>query len=175
MSPAPWYAQAAMEKQAKLSMARLREVLSYDPLTGVFTRLSCPQRPALVGQPAGCEHPRNTTVTIDKVIYAAHRLAHFYKTGKWPVGEVDHRDGNPHNNIWLNLRDGDRFQNQQNLRRARITNQSGLLGAHSAGGRFSSKIRFEGRSVHLGYHDTAEGAHHAYVTAKRSLHAGGTI
>ena len=171
----PWFAEAAAAKQAKLTHERLCEVLAYDPITGNFTRLQCPLRPYLVGKVAGSRRASGIHIAIDQLGFSAHRLAWFYMTKTWPTGEIDHMDGNPHNNSWLNLRDGDRFQNQQNLRRAKSTNKSGLLGAMTTGGLHCSKISVRGKSIFLGYFDTAEAAHQAYVAAKRNLHTGCTL
>ena len=171
----PWFAEAAAVKQGKLTHERLCEVLSYDPETGNFIWLRCPLRPYLVGKTAGSKHRTGVVVTVDKLGFGAHRLAWFYMTKTWPIGEIDHRDGNPHNNAWSNLRDGDRFQNQQNLRKAKSTNKSGLLGAMTAGEMHCSKISVRGKSIFLGYFDTAEAAHQAYIAAKRNLHSGCTL
>jgi hypothetical protein len=48
------------------------------------------------------------------------------------------------------------------------------LGAyfHKAIGRHYSQIRVNGKLISLGYFDSAEAAHEAYVNAKKRLHAG---
>lgn len=49
-----------------------------------------------------------------KVGVLVHRFAFLQMTGCWPVGVVDHLDGNPVNNTWLNLADVSAKQNAAN-------------------------------------------------------------
>src|SRR6266704_128840 len=98
-----------------LTQQRLKELLSYDPLTGVFLwRVKrCNKMP---GDVAGCNKNRNYTVVyVEGKSYRAHRLAWFYMTGEWPATFLDHRDMNKHNNAWENLRLATKSQNQANI------------------------------------------------------------
>lgn len=113
-------------------------------------------------------------IGIDGKRYLAHRLAWFYVTGYWPE-LIDHVDGNRSNNAWSNLREANKLINQQNRHNESSFNETGLLGAFRVGGRFKSSIRYGGKSHHLGYFDTAEQAHAAYVSAKREHHVGCAI
>lgn len=165
------------ERTPNLTAQRLREVLYYDPDTGIFkwrvrtsNRVSVGQ---VAGTPAGDGY---VLIRIGKRCWA-HRLAWLYMTGKWPDGEVDHWDTNRSNNRWSNLRDVSGQTNSQNLRKAKSTSSSGLLGAFYFKSRdcFRAQISVNGRAKHIGYFTTAELAHAAYVKAKRALHAGCTI
>ena len=113
-------------------------------------------------------------ISVQKKKYLAHRLAVLFMTGVWP-DEVDHEDGVRNNNRWTNLRARDHTFNQQNIKRAKKSNGSGVLGAFTVGKRFKSSIRVRGRVLHLGYFDTAEEAGAAYLVAKRMHHPGCTI
>lgn len=166
-----------------VSLARLKELLAYDPLTGVFTWLQCPGRPDHVGKSAGTRHPKNgILIRISGKLYRAARLAWFYMTGEWPEDLIDHRDGDPTNNRWLNLRPADWALNQQNKRAATSRNLwTNLLGVsfHAASGKFEANIGVteNGRKkkVYLGLFDTDVEAHAAYVQAKRQRHPGNTL
>lgn len=166
-----------------VSLATLKERLHYDPETGVFTWLSCPGRPDLVGRPAGTAHPKNgVLIRLDGRVYRGARLAWFYVTGAWPDDLVDHRDGDPTNNRWLNLRAADWSINQQNQRRANSRNLwTPLLGVsfHRRSGKYEANITVtEGgrkRKKYLGLFPTDTEAHAAYVEAKRALHPGNTL
>jgi hypothetical protein len=173
-----------------LTVDRLREVLNYDPETGKFTwlRRSIDQLPTVchgkiwnvrwAGMVAGSLCKEYLAISIDKRLHKAHRLAFLWMTGKWPENEVDHINGKKVDNRWVNLRDVDHRTNSQNSRRARSNNKStGLLGAYfdKSCGRFSSTIYVDGKWRWLGYFETAEAAHSAYVKAKRELHEGCTI
>lgn len=105
-----------------------------------------------------------------------HRIVWLMHKGKWPRGEIDHRNGVRHDNRIENLREVTRITNSENRRNAPITSRSGLLGAESLpSGRFRSRIRSKGLLYELGIFDTAKEAHAAYVSAKRAIHAGNTL
>jgi hypothetical protein len=162
-----------------LTAERLRELLNYDPDTGVFTRKTSAGGEC-AGKIAGTRRRYRKTrieigIGIDYADYRAHRLAWLYVYGKWPVGHIDHKDGNPLNNAISNLREATGSLNGQNLRKARRDNKSGLLGVSPNRLRWSASIKADGRKHHLGTFDTAEEAHAAYVAAKRKLHEGCTI
>lgn len=161
---------------ADLTAARLRELLSYDPDTGIFTwRKSGKGRNT--GVPAGCFDKSNgyVAIYIDYQKNYAHRLAWLYANGCWPDGEIDHRDGVRTNNRLMNLRVVTRVVNMQNRRTANSVSASGLLGAYRKRDRWVSHLRVNGAIVRLGSFPTAEAAHAAYVAAKRLHHAGCTI
>jgi hypothetical protein len=82
----------------RLTHERLIEVLSYDPRSGQMTwkvRLSTIRK---AGDVAGGSYGSYSFVTVDKVMYLAHRLCWFYVTGTWPSGEIDHINGIPTDN-----------------------------------------------------------------------------
>lgn len=159
-----------------LSSERLRELVVYDPITGIFTRRVRSSPRTQIGDVAGGPDKDGYIVMrVDCKTYKAHRLAILYMTGEWPPLEVDHRDGIRSNNKWDNLRNADRRLNVTNVRKARRTNGSGLLGAHRDRGRFKAVISTNRKKHFLGMFDTAELAHAAYVVAKRQLHEGSTL
>lgn len=160
---------------AKLTAARLREVLDYDRETGVFRwRLRTSNR-VHVGDVAGTPNKNRIELRVDGVHYQAHRLAWLHVTGSWPAHEIDHKDGDPGNNAFGNLRDVPRKVNQENLRKARTDNQVGLLGVCAARGKFKASLGVGGKHKHLGYFPTPEVAHAVYLEAKRRLHEGCTL
>jgi hypothetical protein len=167
--------------KADITAQRLRELLDYNPETGIFTRLAhrCAAAPA--GSIAGYLNPDGYTwFMVDRETYLAHRLAWLYMTGNWPAGLIDHINGVKTDNRIENLRDVSMSVNKQNARKARsdCRNSGGLAGAYldrRYGGKWFSNITVSGRRKHLGYFDTPEEAHAAYLEAKRRLHAGCTI
>lgn len=111
---------------AMISRDRVCELLSYDPLTGVFIRLK--SRANWVGKQAGkIESNGARQILLDGKVYFAHRLAWLVMTGAWPERDIDHKDGNPDNNAWLNLRLATRSQNMSN-QRLKSTNSTGFKG-----------------------------------------------
>jgi hypothetical protein len=101
--------------------------------------------------------------------YMAHRLAWLYVTGNFPVGEIDHIDGNPSNNSWLNLREANRNQNSFNCK-IRKSNTTGFKGVERAGKGFQARIRAYGKRYGLGTYKTPEEASTAYKEAAIKLH-----
>jgi hypothetical protein len=76
-----------------LTTERLREALSYDPDTGVWTWLLPTGRRVRVGSRAAridC-HGR-WRIGLDGRYFTGSRLAFLYMTGKWPLHLVDHID-----------------------------------------------------------------------------------
>lgn len=167
-----------MSDNTELTQARLRELLWYCPASGLFSwRQSAKGRK--MDRPAGCTSAVGyTVIRIDKRLYQAHRLAFLYIYGRWPDGDVDHKDGTRTNNNAENLRECTRAQNLQNKRRSSTTlGRSGLLGAQwcSQVGKWYGAIQVDGKKTHLGTFETAAEAHAAYLAAKRVLHEFCTI
>jgi len=169
----------SVEPRSKLTVERLREVLAYDPTSGLFTWIVSTGSRIKIGYAAGGDVGGGYIgIGIDKFSYYAHRLAwmHFY--GSCPAGDVDHIDGNKSNNSIANLRDVSHSVNLQNQKRAAKSNKSsGLLGVSFDKSRslWSAKLKLNGATHNIGLFDTAEKAHAAYIEAKRRLHPGGTL
>jgi len=155
-----------------LAHARLLELVSYDPDTGVFTNRISRAKRALAGAVCGAPNKLGyIDIRIEGLRVLAHRLAWFYVYGEWPRHEIDHIDGDPTNNRIANLRDVPHAHNQQNVK-LRGSATTGLPGAYRVGSRFKAMISVGGKTRHIGYFDTAEAAHAAYVAAKRAAHPG---
>src|SRR5579863_2482235 len=99
-----------------LTQERLKELLHYDPDTGLFTRLvTVAAFGAQKGKIAGNVDKKfgYCLIRIDGRGYLAHRLAFLYMTDSIPE-EVDHRDLNRSNNKWINLRAARHVDNMRN-------------------------------------------------------------
>lgn len=104
-----------IRKNPKLTAQRLREVLDYDPWTGVFRWKINPARTKLAGKVAGCiTSDGYLTIQVDGEVHTGGRLAFLYLQGEWPLHQIDHRDLNKANNVWNNLRPATRSQNCRN-------------------------------------------------------------
>jgi hypothetical protein len=152
-----------------LTQERLKELLHYDPETGVFTRLKN-RRKISSSNKAGY-----VTIRVLDARYPAHRLAWLYITGSWPLHMIDHINHNGLDNRWNNLRSATPSENQQNQIAPRQQNR--LIGAHwnPQKRKFTSAVRVGGVLKHLGHFNTAEAAHEAYVQAKRKHHPFNTL
>jgi HNH endonuclease/AP2 domain len=160
-----------VRKRRRLTRARLRELLDYDPESGEFRwRKDFPRVSA--GDVAGCfDREGYRVISIDCRSYPAHQLAWFYMTGRWGRPMIDHRDGNRANNRLSNLRVATSSQNNANRPLPRH-NTSGFKGVH-----FDRRLRKwkacickDWRTKYLGVFPTPEAAHAAYVAAARKLH-----
>jgi hypothetical protein len=166
----------------KLTLDRLKQVLLYDPESGVFTwRMNMSSR-ARTGDVAGSPHGSwYIRIRIDDVLYYAHRLAWFYMTHEWPEQSVDHIDGDKTNTRYSNLRHASCGENSQNMRVAMGANRhSRLLGVVSRtlkSGRivYVAHITLSKKQKHIGVFKTPDLAHAAYVSEKRKLHPFGTL
>jgi hypothetical protein len=159
-----------------ITQNRLKEVLDYNPDTGVFIR-RLKQTGVKQGKISGSLTLEKYQVTsIDNKIYKCHRLAWLYMTGKFPDGQIDHINGNRSDNRFENLRDVTQTQNIQNQRKAQISNKStGILGVFKNGFGFMARITHNNTKIYLGTFKTTEEAQAAYVAAKRVLHSSCTI
>ena len=83
----------------------LRSILTYDPETGIFTNRVQRGLRGDIGKPTGSyDKDGYVILQINGKKYKAHRVAWLWMTGEWPEHEIDHKDGQPWNNVWLNLR-----------------------------------------------------------------------
>src|SRR5690349_15170001 len=141
-----------MKRKTELTADRLREVLAYDPQTGVFTWKTKTNRRIRVGKVAGSLRSDGYIgITIDNRRYLAHRLATLWMTGEWPASEVDHRHSRRSDNRWSRIRLADHAQNMQN-RPIQRNNTSGVKGVtwDAANGKWMATVCAGGRKIHCG-------------------------
>ena len=153
-----------------LTQVRLKELLAYDPKTGVFTRVGARGNGGYwrAGSIAGSVNKVNGYVEIwvDKKSYTGHRLAFLAMTGEFPSQNVDHIDLNRSNNVWANLRASTQLQNTWNMPKSK-SNTSGFKGVsrRKDTGRWGARIKAEGQYLSLGSFDTPTAAAEAYRQA----------
>lgn len=155
-----------------LTIERLRAVLHYDPLSGVFT-WRAKVGTQTIGSVAGTVYQNGRRyIAIDRRRYFAARLAWFYVHGEWPSGQIDHKNVNRLDDRIDNLRVASRSQNIAN----RPVTKRNRLGVKGVGistirvrkpQRYRARIRIDGRLIHLGYFSTPDLASSAYADAAR--------
>ena len=73
-----------------ISQAQLKELLEYNPDTGVFTWIKLIGG-IKAGSVAGCKNNEGyVCITVKQRSYKAHRIAHLYMTGKFPKNDIYH-------------------------------------------------------------------------------------
>lgn len=155
---------------SELTAKRLREVLDYDPNSGLFRWIQPPRvHPRINGYVAGGCSTGYVLIKIDGKKYKAHRLAWLYVHDEWPPGDIEHINGSPLDNRIANLRVATNPQNQAN--RARDRGKDLPKGVrHIASGKFAARIRINGESKYLGTFLTPEEAESAYLCAAKTYY-----
>ena len=97
-------------------------------------------------------------------MFRAARLAWFWMTATWPDSGIDHRNGIPSDDSWINLRQATQTQNNGNSR-IRRNHAVGLKGVSFS--KFTGRYKAHIGSKQIGRFDTAEEAHAAYVAAAK--------
>jgi hypothetical protein len=158
-----------------LTQEILNKLYHYDSTTGVLTHKTS-RGGIKAGSIAGniCQDKRVQIYVLGKN-YKAHRIIWLMVTGKLPLFEIDHIDGNPSNNAWDNLRDVPHRINQQNRRGPTVANVTKLAGVTPNKNRYGAQIKIDGKRVWLGTYDTPQEAHAVYLRFKRMHHVGCTI
>jgi hypothetical protein len=160
---------------ADLTASRIRELLAYDPETGSFTWITG-RRGVGRGSKAGylCLNGY-IYISIDNNKCLAHRVAWIHTYGEWPKHDIDHINCIRTDNRLVNLRDVERYVNNQNRAGVKSTNKvSGMTGVswHIHSRKWRARISLQGKEYRVGLYDTPQEASEAYLTAKRKLHAG---
>lgn len=158
-----------------ISIARLKDVFSYNHETGRFIwldrkDLSPPNRSRIVGTEAflsESEHGYLYARLRYKKIYA-HRAAFAICNGRWPVGDVDHINGDRKDNRILNLREVSRQDNMRNAKKSQ-RNTSGTTGViwNKAAQKWSAQIGVDRGSCYLGLFESKDAAIEARLNAER--------
>ena len=134
-----------------LTQERLKEVLSYDPDTGIFTRLQNVQG-CFAGSPVGTKTNNGyILIGVDRKRYLAHRLAWFYMNGSFPKIHLDHINRIKSDNRIANLREVGFKENSWNVA-VLANNTSGVTGVYRSvtDGRWTARIKAKNKNVYLG-------------------------
>jgi len=130
-----------------LTQEKLKEILSYDPETGIFVWIKR-------GKVAGSLNSKGYIhLRVDKKSYQVHRLAWLYTYGYFPEHDIDHLNGIRNDNRVENLREVSRACNLQN-QKINSKNTSGFPGVcwHKQLKKWMARGMLQQKHVYLGYY-----------------------
>ena len=160
-----------MARQATLfrpSMHRLRELLIYDPASGIIL-WKWNYRSDLIGRRAGNIRPDGRRrIKIDGRLYYANHVAWALFYGKWPDHEVDHKSRDSADDSICNLRAATPTQQCQN--RAFRKNAVGHRGLrYQSSGNIAVQIQVNGKKISLGTFATYDEAVAVRLAAEKKF------
>jgi len=136
----------------ELTQERLKELLDYDPDTGLFVwkvrRSGMAEAGSVAGNTNSTDYRR---ISCDYNSYLSHRLAFLFMEGSFPPALVDHINHDKADNRWANLRHVTKVEN--NRHNAMQTNNiSGVTGVcwHKQNKKWRAFIHPDGKAIHLG-------------------------
>lgn len=133
-------------------LAKIRDLLGYDPSTGVFTwRVA--GRGRRIHRRAGYllkETGYRKLFVLGK-LRAEHRLVWFYVHGRWPSGEIDHINHVRDDNRIENLREVSRLEN------AKHRKDPGSIRTYG-NGKWYAHVQRDLNIISLGVHESKQAA-----------------
>ena len=157
-----------MKGENKLpSQKWLRYLFDYNQDTGLLTVKKQIRPKEYVGWSTKPRAEGYLRQIVGVLIYPTHRLIWMWMTGEDPgILEVDHKDRNPSNNAWSNLRVGTSKQNNENRRAKGIY-------WHKKNRKWEAQVQHDGKHYHVGVFDCPLLARMAYLDKKKELHSWG--
>lgn len=141
----------------------LKEILSYDGMTGVFKRFKYSR-----SKMGSTTYDGYIQIKVKYKLYAASHLAWFYAYGVWPKEQIDHINGDTKDNRISNLREATQRENQSN----RLCHRQGhIVGTtfDTARNKWRAQITIDKKAYNLGRFATQQEASDAYQRALAKL------
>jgi hypothetical protein len=146
-----------------ITLERLREVLHYDPLTGIFTWRVKQGRNGPGKRAGSVKKDGYRDIGIDGKTYREHRLAWMYMEGEFPELDIDHKNRVQADNRFSNLRPATVSENGQNRTAKGVT-------FHKQTRKWQAQIRVDGKHIYIGLFPDEKLAINAYLDKKAELH-----
>lgn len=157
------------DKYTGMTQARVKELMHYDPDTGIFRWLTAPKYSSRKpGDQIDVWQAGYYRTCIDGRKYFLHRLAWLYVHGVWPDDQLDHINGDKLDNRLVNLRPATKAENRRNA--PGFGSVSGVKGVYPHKYGWIARIRLPGNMMNLGVHKTISEAAEAYRQAAVKYH-----
>lgn len=149
-----------------MTQEEIKKHLTYDPETGIFTKISGRKRGPYTGFKSTMGYRK---IHINGHEYFLHRLAFLIMTGSIPE-QVDHINRNKEDNRWENLRATNNSLNQTNTLTKRAAGFKGVRKKGSGWEASTERVENGDRKYYyLGLHKTFEEACQAVEIKSREL------
>lgn len=150
-----------------LTQNELKQLVHYEPSTGVFTWLQKKPQGRYKENLGWLDSKGYIEICIAQKRLKAHRWAWFYVYGELP-GQIDHINEIKTDNRLCNLRVVTTKQNHEN-RGAQKNNTSGFKGVTRFQNKWRAQIMHNRKNFYLGVYETAEQASNAYKQKAQEL------
>src|SRR5262252_2696367 len=166
----------------RMPIELVRDLFSYKKSTGELIWRVAPKWGVKIGDRAGTIHTDEKGYVCRQIgykrkIYIASHLIWAWMTGEWPKHSIDHRNNDPLDDRWENLREANQTEQMQNIRRHR-DNKTGYKGIwhqagreHRDGKNYRWQMMVNGKRIYSSERfQTAEEAYAAYCVAVKKYH-----
>ncbi len=158
----------------KITQEELKQIVHYDPETGVMIRLKHRQKSRVgkkMGWLAKTPYSEYIKAKIKGRDYSLASVAWLYVYGEYPAN-VRHINGNNRDLRLENLREESDEDIARDRRAATKNNKSGYLGVswYRKTKKWVAHIKVNGKTMLLGYHKSKHVAYQAYLDAKKQYH-----
>jgi len=151
-----------------ITQDELKSILHYDPETGIFRWLTGDNGQIIGGIAGSSSGGKRIRIGINGKQYKAHRLAFMYQLGRWPKNLVDHKNRNPLDNAWKNLREATYSQNLCNTQRKSSTGYKNVY--PQSNGTYYVKICMHNKAVYERGFETVDAAFEYSKILRKQLH-----
>ena len=159
-----------------MNEVEILEILSLNKITGeLFWVKPNKYHKDLIGKLAGSAQASHNNkfywvIQINEKKYKRGHLVYFLTHGEWPKPCLDHINGNSLDDRPENLRKATITENAWNhkSRKRRIDLPMGVR--VNCSGRFSARIAYKGKQIHLGAFDTPQDASNIYQLKRKELY-----
>lgn len=134
-----------------ISQDELKKLVSYDPETGVMTRIKARGNTKAGSEIGSIDKDGYRATNINGRGYLVHRLIWLYVYGKFPDFQIDHINHDRTDNRISNLRDVSIRDNARN-RNLMASNTSGCMGVvwHKVRKLWQAQLKIDNKTLYLG-------------------------